>query len=118
MVSYEFYTQEYNGGSVSKEHWPALVQEASAKLNQYKRRYTVIAPEENSEAMAICAMVETLDYFEIIQSGNIAVQSVDVGSVSVTYDNAAKSVDISPKSKEAELYRAARLYLDICRGVG
>ena len=117
MVSYDFYLNEYHGSSVSEEHWPVLEQEASAKLSQYKRRYTVTAPEENSEAMAVCAMAETLDYFDELLNCNVAVQSASVGSVSVTYDNSAKAVDISPKGKEKELYRAACLYLDIYRGV-
>jgi hypothetical protein len=118
MVDYEFYTGVFRGSSVSQENWPALERDASSKLRQYKNRYTVTAIDENSEAMAVCAMAETMDYFEVLENGNVAVQSASVGSVSVNYDNSAKSVDISAKSREKELYRAASLYLNIYRGVG
>lgn len=116
MVTYDFYVGEYHGSSVSQENWATLERDASAKLRQYKKNYTVTAPEKNSEAMAVCAMAETLDYFEQLENGNLAVQAVSVGSVSVNYDNSAKSVDISTKSREKELYRAASTYLDIYRG--
>lgn len=117
MVTYEIYTKTFHGSSISEDAWPALEQEASAKLSQYKRRYAVTAPEETSEPMAVCAMAEVLDYFEAALNGTGAVQSASIGSVSVSYGNAASSVDLSPGSKEKELYRAACLYLDIYRGV-
>lgn len=117
MVSYDFYLNEYHGSSVSADHWDVLEQEASAKLSQYMRKYTVTAPEVNSEAMAVCAMAEVLDYFEAAQNGAGAVQSASIGSVSVSYGNAAAGVDLSNKGREKELYRCARLYLDIYRGV-
>ena len=117
MVPYDFYTNTYHGSAISAENWPALERDASAKLNQYKRKYTVTAPEETSEAMAVCAMAESIDFFEAAQNGSTAVQSASIGSVSVSYGNAAQSLDLSPKSKEKELYRCACLYLDIYRGV-
>ena len=117
MVDYEFYIETYRGSSVSQDDWPVLERDASAKLRQYKNRYTVTAPDETSEAMAVCAMVETLDYFETLENGNVAVQSASVGSVSVSFDNAAKAVDISTNSREKELYKAACLYLHIYRGI-
>lgn len=118
MVDYEFYIGTYRGSSVSQDNWPTLERDASAKLLQYKNKYTVTGLDENSESMAVCAMAETMDYFEMLENGNVAVQSASVGSVSVNYDNSAKSVDISAKSREKELYRAASLYLNIYRGVG
>ena len=116
MVTYEFYTCTYNGRTISEDAWCELERDASAKLNQYKRKYTVTAPEETSEAMAVCAMAETIDFFEAAQNGT-TVQSASVGSVSVSYGNAAQSLDLSPKGKEKELYRCACQYLDIYRGV-
>lgn len=116
MVTYEFYTCTYNGNAISEAAWCELERDASAKLNQYKRKYTVTAPEKTSEAMAVCAMAETLDYFNALCSGNVAVQSASIGSVTVSYDNSASSVDISAKSREKEIYMAAQLYLDIYRG--
>ena len=116
MVTYDFYTDTYHGNSIAENNWEALEREASAKLRQYKRKYTVIVPDENSESMAVCVMAETLDYFEAMQNGIGAAQSATIGSVSVSYST--QSVDLSPKGKERELYRSACLYLDIYRGVG
>ena len=116
MVPYDFYTKTYHGSAITEEGWPALERDAAAKLNQFKRKYTVTAPEETSEAMAVCAMAETIDFFEAAQNGT-TVQSASVGSVSVSYGNTAQSLDLSPKGKEKELYRCACQYLDIYRGV-
>lgn len=117
MVPYSFYADEYLGSSIPENAWPALEREASAKLGQYKRKYTVTAPEEHSEAMAVCAMAEVLDYFETALNGTGAVQSASIGSVSVNYGNVVSALDLSPKGREKELYRCASLYLDIYRGV-
>ena len=116
MVSYDFYLTEYCGSSISEETWHALERNASAKLKQYKHKYSVTAPEENSEAMAVCAMAEAMDYFETAQSGTGAVQSASIGSVSVSYGNVV-GVDLSHKVQEKELFRCACLFLDIYRGV-
>jgi hypothetical protein len=117
MVTYEFYTCTYNGRTISEDAWCELERDASAKLNQYKRKYTVTAPEEASEAMAVCAMAEALDYFVAEQNGTSAVQSASIGSVSVNYGNMSDKADLSLKGQEKELYRCACLYLDIYRGV-
>lgn len=117
MVTYDFYLNTYRGSSISNENWDALERDASARLSQYKRKYTVTAPEENSEAMAVCAMAEALDYLEAAQNGTGTVQSASIGSVSVSYGNTAAGVDLSLKGREKELYRCACLYLDIYRGV-
>ena len=117
MVTFEFYSNTFGGGTILATAWPALEREASAKLRQYKQKYTVTAPDQNAEAMAICAMAEALDYFEAALNGITAVQSASVGSVSVSYGAAAKSADLSLKGREKELYRCASLYLNIHRGV-
>lgn len=117
MVTYDFYTETYRGTSISEENWDALERDASAQLSQYKRKYTVTAPEKNSEDMAVCAMAEVLDYFEVVQNGAGTVQSASIGSVSVSYGNTAAGVDLSLKGREKELFRCACLYLDIYRGV-
>jgi len=117
MVEYFFYKESYKGSSVSLDAWPMLERNARAKLNQYKRKYKVIAPDEHSEAMAVCAMAEALDYFAAAQNGAGTVQSASIGSVSVSYGNAASGVDLSPKGQEKELYNCACLYLEIYRGV-
>ena len=117
MVSYDFYVNTYLGSSVSAEAFPALAARAQEKLNAYKRKCTVTAPDENAEALAVCAMAEAIAYFSEAQSGTGAVASASIGSVSVSYGS-NDSIDLSPKAQEKELYRCASTYLDIYRGVG
>lgn len=117
MVNHSFYADTYMGGSIPSEAFPAYAARAEAYLARYKRLYTVSAPTENAEAMALCAMAEALYGFDLIANGEGgAVQSASIGSVSVSYGGNA--IDISPKAQEKELYRCASLYLDIYRGVG
>lgn len=119
MVGYDFYINDYRGSTISCEDWPSCEARARARLASYKRLYTVTAPEESSEAMAVCAMAEAINGFDLIANGEGgAVQSASVGSVSVSFGSAAGAVDISPKAQEKELYRCAGLYLDIYRGCG
>lgn len=118
MVEYEFYIGAYHGGSVSPEEWPAAEREASATLARYRRLYTVIAPDDDAESMAICAMAEALVFnarAESSQGG--AVSSASIGSVSTSYASAS-AVDMTAKGKANRVYNAACLYLDIYRGVG
>ena len=117
MVDYSFYTETYKGTSITDLEWSMFEARAQEQLAYYKRIYTVIAPEENSEKMAMCAMADALAYFTAAQNGTGgAVASASIGSVSVSYG--AQTVDCSPKAQERELLRCARLYLDIYRGVG
>lgn len=118
MVDYGFYRGQYAGSAVTPEEWHQFASRAQSQLDKYKRMYTVTPPEETSEAMAVCAMVDALAYFSAAQNGMGAVQSASIGSVSVGYVNAANAVDLSPKAQEKELYRCASLYLEIYRGVG
>lgn len=116
MVEYSFYLNTYGGVSVPLEDWPMISKRAADKLAYYKRIYTVTAPDENAEAMAICAMADAMAYFIAAQNGTGgAVASVGIGSVSVSYGRA--TVDLSPKAQEKELYCCACRYLDIYRGV-
>ena len=118
MVGFNFYTGTYGGCSIPAEDFPLFTTRAQDQLNRYKRIYTVTAQEENSEAMAVCAMAEALAYFAAAQNGTGgAVASASIGSVAVSYSSAA-AVDLSPKGQERELYRCACRYLDIYRGVG
>lgn len=120
MVGYEFYQIDYSGGSIPHEDWPQYECRAADQLRRYKRIYAVSATDEDAERMAICAMAEALYGFDLIANGEGGpVQSVSVGSVSVGYGSAGNNaVDISPAGQAKELYRCARLYLDIYRGVG
>lgn len=118
MIDYNFYTDTYHGCSISADEWQQLEARATDQLRRYKRIYTVTAPEENAEAMAVCAMAEAMAYFIAAQNGMGAVASASIGSVSVSYGSAANSIDISPKGQEKELLRCAKVYLDVYRGVG
>ena len=116
MVDYGFYLNSYRGSSIPAESWMEYEARAATQLSRYKRIYTVKAPDENSEAFAVCAMAEAMHSFDLIASGEGgAVQSASIGSVSVSYGS-GNSVDISPKAQARELYRCACLYLDIYRG--
>ena len=118
MVTFEFYTNTYRGASIPVQDWNLYEARAAEQLARYKRIYTVTAPNENAEAMAVCAMADALAYFTAVQNGTGgAVVSASVGSVSISYAGAA-GIDISPKAQAKELYRCASLYLEICRGVG
>ena len=118
MVDYGFYTDTYKGASIQPLDWDLFEKQAASQLDKYKRIYTVTAPEEHSEAMAVCAMADALAYFTAAQNGTAgAVNSASIGSVSVSYGSAS-GVDLSPKGQERELYRCACQYLDIYRGVG
>ena len=118
MVEYEFYKETYLGSSITDTEWPVLEARAVDQLNRYKRIYTVKAPAENAEALAVCAMADALAYYAAAQSGAGAVASASIGSVSVSFGNAANVVDLSPKGQAKELYRCASQYLEIYRGVG
>ena len=111
MADYVFYTDTYLGASIPQADFPRLAKRAGEQLARYKRMYTVTAIELSSEDMAICAMADALYYFETMAN---TPQSSSIGSVS----SSIGAVDISPRAQAAELYRCARQYLDIYRGVG
>lgn len=118
MVTHDFYLSRYRGCSISEAEFRMYAARAQEKLDRYKRIYTVTAPEADSEALAVCAMADALAYFTAAQNGaGGTVTSASIGSVSVSYGNAA-TIDLSPKGQERELYQCACRYLDVCRGVG
>ena len=106
MVDYYFYMNTYEGVSIDLMGWPTYEARAAAQLAQYKRIYTVTAPDENAEAMAVCAMADALAYFAAAQNGTGTVASASIGSVSVSYGSPS-AVDLSPKGQARELYRCA-----------
>ena len=116
MIDYDFYISSFRGDSIPAEDWNACEARAAAQLARYKRIYTVKAPAENSEALAVCAMAEAIHGFDLIANGEGgAVQSASIGSVSVSYGS-GNGIDVSAKGQSRELYRCACLYLDIYRG--
>ena len=119
-MDFDFYLNEYKGGGIPVEEWPAYERRAAEQLERYKRVYTVAAPGPDSEDRAVCAMAEALYGFDLIANGEAGpVQSASIGSVSASYGGAgSQAVDVTPKGQARELYRCACLYLDIYRGVG
>ena len=118
MADYAFYRDTYGGSSLTPEEWSFFGRRAKEQLARYQRIYSVIAPGEHSEDLAVCAMADAMAYFSAAQNGaGGAVQSASIGSVSVSYGS-QQTVDLSPKGQERELLRCARMYLDIYRGVG
>lgn len=118
MADYAFYKDTYLGDSIPEADFPRLSKRAGDVLAQYKRIYTVKAPDENAEDMAICAMADASYYFETAQNGSGGpVASASIGSVSVSYASSG-AADLSAAGQAKELYRCARLYLDIYRGAG
>ncbi len=116
MLTYGFYRMDYMGSSIPESEFAAVAARANAQLALYKRRYRVTAPTEDAENMALCAMADALYYFDTAASGGIAT-SVSVGSVSTSMAQSTLP-DLSPKAQAAELYRCAKLYLDIERWCG
>lgn len=120
MVCYEFYKTAYRGGSISAEDWPSYEARAEAQVARYERTYIVGYPTPESRQKAICVLAETMQSIDLILNGEGGpVASVSVGSVSTSYGSAASlAIDVSPAGQARELYRTAKLYLDIYRGVG
>lgn len=107
MVDHSFYTDIYQGGSISFDEWPPLERMARAQLERFKRIYRVRG-EGDAEKMAICEMAETIQRHQ--DSGGVT--SASLGSVSESY-----AVQGDPLAMyNRELYWAAATYLDIYRG--
>lgn len=118
MADYAFYKGTYLGDSIPEADFPRVSKRAEDVLAHYKRIYTVKAPDENAEDMAICAMADASYYFETAQNGSGGpVASASIGSVSVSYASPG-AADLSAAGQAKELYRCARMYLDIYRGAG
>ena len=117
MTDFEFYRTLYMGDSIAEADFPRLIRLAGETLARYKRIYSVISPQEDAEAMALCAMADALAYYESALNGaGGAVSSASIGSVSVSYAGTASAADLSQEAQAAELFRCACLYLDIYRG--
>ncbi|MEG0854572.1 MAG: hypothetical protein RSF82_11900 [Angelakisella sp.] len=115
MADYNFYTGTYLGNSITAEDFPRIAARAQAQLEQYERSYCVTGTTEQKDK-AVCAMADALYYYEAAANGGV-VTSCSVGSVSSGVASAALP-DMSPRAQSAELYRCAKQYLSIYRGVG
>ena len=104
MVEYSFYRDEYRGTAIPQEQWPVLEARAKGQLERWRRIYRVEA-DELGEAMAICAMDESMAEYDA--AGEL--RSASIGSV---------SVEFRVRGRERVLLEKAEMYLDIYRGVG
>lgn len=125
MLDYDFYVGVYNGKTIPTDVWPVYEQRARALLDRYRRIYRVTTPdgadETEAESMAICAMADVEAQADLVASSEIgllpAAERGRASSASFT-NLLAQSVDVTPKGRARASYDAARLYLNIYRGVG
>lgn len=113
---YTFYKSVYRGSALSPEEFPQLLARAQDYLAGLKSRYTVQG-DERAESMALCAIAETMAYYDAARNGQGGLRYASVGTVSVSGKGVYSAVDISPKAQERELYRRAGRYLTVCRGI-
>ena len=106
MVKYEFYVNQYLGSAIPEKAFSGVAAQAQRVLTKFKQVYRVESSGQDAEALAICAMAETL-----WQNRNKGLTSANIGSVSVRYETDRSAL-------RRELYDKASIYLDIYRGVG
>ena len=106
MANYEFYVNQYLGTAIPEKAFSGVENQAKQVLNRFKQVYRVESSGPEAEAMAICAMAETL-----WQNRNKGLASASIGNVSVRYETDRKVL-------RRELFDKACIYLDIYRGVG
>lgn len=106
MVDYDFYVNHYLGSAIPEKAFSGMAAQAAQVLGRLKQTYRVESSGQEAEAMAVCAMAETL-----WQNRNRGLSAANIGSVSVRYETDRNAL-------RRELYDKARIYLDIYRGVG
>ena len=105
MIDYDFYVNSYLGSAIPEKSFSGVAARAADALAALRRRYRVMAADEVSEKMALCAMAELLYGLSGRKAG---VTAATVGGVSVRYENSA--------AVERQLLQRAGIYLDIYRG--
>ena len=103
MADFDFYCNTYLGSRIPEQEFPQLAAKAASVLGSYDRRYQV-SGGETERAMAICAMAECLHIY-----GNHRA-AASAGQLSVRYEKPRLSL-------ERAMLQAARIYLNIYRGV-
>ena len=106
MADYGFYTEAYLGTLIPEKHFSRCMARAQETLACFERCYEVAGGTEERK-LALCAMAEAV--YAAQRRGGVV--SASAGSVSVRYQDAAD------RQLWRELYAAARIYLDIYRGV-
>lgn len=114
MVTYSFYTDNFNGDSIAQADWERLEKRASEKLAMIQRIYTLTPVSDDSESMAICALADAVNYFETAAGGGLFTSS-SIGSVSSS--SGGVTVDTSKAAQDAEFLDCLRAYYDIYKGV-
>lgn len=113
IVSYQFYKSEYPGALIEQVDWARFEKQAEAHLDRLKRTYQV-ERDEHKEKLAVCAIADCIaNYDSAAESAMFS--SVHIGSVSASTGMSYGDV---AASKMKEIYKAARLYLNIYRGAG
>lgn len=108
MIDYGFYVNTYLGSAIPEKAFSGVASQAQVALAGLKRRYTVLIPDGISEKMALCAMADAIHAHAGRRNG---VTSATVGGVSVRYSDTAVG------DLQKQVLNAARIYLDIYRGV-
>lgn len=119
MVKYSFYECAYGGTSISFDEWVSYESRALQVLKKYNRMYTVSIPEDDPDAdkKAVCALADQIYNFDLMASGEGGpVSSSSIGSVSVSYGQAANFIDLSEEGQSKTLYKILCQYLDVYRG--
>lgn len=111
-----FYRDVYRGSSLTGEELPELIARSEDWLKSLERKYRVTGSETDRK-MALCALAETMSYFDAAQNGKGALRYASVGSVSISGKGIYNMLDISPAAQEKEMYRTAGRYLEIYRGI-
>ena len=111
-----FYRDVYRGSSLTGEELPELLARAQDWLTALERKCRVTGSETDRK-MALCALAETMSYFDAAQNGKGALRYASVGSVSISGKGIYNMLDISPGAQEKEMYRVAERYLEIYRGI-
>lgn len=106
MVTYQFYKDVYLGSHIKEIAFPEMMARAEAWLSKIERTYHVEPVGEDSRAMALCSVAETMEVF--LRRQDIA--QTTVGGVTIRYENDRKL--------QRQLLQNAGVFLDIRRGVG
>ena len=106
MVTYDFYKNVYMGSALSESAFA----EAAARAEDYpcmlERTCRIVPYGADSRSMAVCGMAETW----AVRQKRQQVKSASVGGVSVSYESQVPC--------QRAMLHSAKVYLDICRGVG
>ena len=94
------------GSALSESEFPEAAARAEDYLRLLERTCRIVPYGEDSRSMAVCGMAETW----FVRQKRQLVKSASIGGVSVSYE--------TDKACQKAMLHNARVYLDICRGVG